>query len=346
MIRDLLHVDRDHLNLRLAAGALVAILIGEVLVSVLGIGLVQTGLAAFLVLASARSGDLRTRLTRMGVVTIVGGAFGFLGYLSADTALQAAVVLGVVAYLTGLAYGYGSAAGSAGFFLLVWALAIQIGTAEGTDPPSSAAAFLLGGVVAMIVMGVLVALRLVDTSPEPDAAATDRTTATSVADVASSPVGIWSLVRALLVAVAVLLGYQISPSFDPYWVAIVVLVVFLPASDKTTFKAVQRGIGTLAGALAATALLTVTTSEPVIGVALLVAAFFTAAFYTANYLIYAFFLTSGIVFYEWFAAGEQVGAGGERLLAAVIGVALAFVGTSLMTTLSHRKPGADAATTN
>ena len=346
MIRDLFHVDRDHLNLRLAAGALVAILIGEVLVSVLGIGLVQTGLAAFLVLASARSGDLRTRLTRMGVVTVVGGAFGFLGYLSADTAWQAAVVLGVVAYLTGLAYGYGSAAGSAGFFLLVWALAIQIGTAEGTDPPASAAAFLLGGVVAMIVMGVLVALRLVDTSPEPDAAATHRMTAMSLADVASSPVGIWSLVRALLVVVAVLLGYQISPNFDPYWVAIVVLVVFLPASDKTTFKAVQRGIGTLAGALAATALLTVTTSEPVIGVALLVAAFFTAAFYTANYLIYAFFLTSGIVFYEWFAAGEQVGAGGERLLAALIGVALALAGTSLMTILARRRPGADPATTN
>jgi len=340
MIRDLFHVDREHLNLRLAAGALVAILFGEVLVAVLGLSRVQTGLAAFLVLATARSGDPRTRLTRMAVVTLIGGAFGFLGYLSADTASQAAIVLGVVAYLTGLAYGYGPAAGGAGFYLLVWALAIQIGTAEGTDPPASAAAFLVGGVVAMVVMGVLIALHLVDTKPEPEAASTDRPAMPGIAQVATSLVGIWTLVRALIVAVAVLLGYQISPNFDPYWVAIVVLVVFLPASDKTTFKASQRGIGTLAGAVAATGLLMVTTSESVIGVALLVAAFFTAAFYSANYLIYAFFLTSGIVLYEWFAAGEQLGAGGERLLAAVVGLLLAFVGIWLMTVLSRRTPDA------
>lgn len=335
MIRDLFDVDREHVNLRLAAGALVAIGIAELLESVLGIAQVQTGLAAFLVLASARSGDLRTRLTRMGVVTLIGGAFGLLGYLSAGTAWQAALVLGVVSYLTGLAYGYGASAGKAGFYLLAWALAVQIGTAEGVDPPASAAAFLVGGVVAMVVMGVLVALRLIDASPEPDVAPTDRPASPSLGQVASSSVGAWSLVRALLVAAAVVLGYQISPNFDPFWVAIVVLVVFLPASDKTTFKATQRGIGTLAGALAATALLAVTTSEPVIGVALLVAAFLTAAFYSANYLIYAFFLTSGIVFYEWFAAGEQLGAGAERLLAAAIGVALAFIGNWLMTAIQR-----------
>ena len=107
----------------------------------------------------------------------------------------------------------------------------------------------------------------------------------------------------------------------------------MPETDKATFKAFQRGTGTLAGALAGTALLAVTTSEPVILVAMLVAAFFTVVFYSANYTIYAFFLTAVIVFYEWFATGEQVGAGGQRLLAAVIGVALAIVGIGLMTRL-------------
>ena len=78
MIRQLFHIDRAHLNLRLAAGALLAVVIAEVLENALGIGLVQTGLAAFLVLAAGRSGELRTRLTHMGVVTIIGGAFGLL----------------------------------------------------------------------------------------------------------------------------------------------------------------------------------------------------------------------------------------------------------------------------
>jgi Mlc titration factor MtfA (ptsG expression regulator) len=44
-------------------------------------------------------------MVHMGAVTLVGGAFGFLSYLSAETAWQAAIVLGVVTYLTGLASG-------------------------------------------------------------------------------------------------------------------------------------------------------------------------------------------------------------------------------------------------
>jgi len=342
MIQNMVRVDREHVDFRLAAGALVALLIGEILEAVLGIGLVQTGLAAFLVLASARSGSLRTRWTRMGLVTLIGGAFGFLGYVSAGSAWQAAAVLGVVAYLTGLAYGYGPAAGKAGFFLLMWALVIQIGTAEGVDPPASAASFLLGGVIAMLVMSILVALGLVDSSPETSPAGIEPSPP-ELAQVVTSPVGVWSMIRALLVAIAVVLGYQITADFDPFWVAIVVLVIFLPDADRTVFKAAQRGIGTLAGAVAATALLTVTSSEPVIAVAMLVAAFLLVAFYSANYLIYAFFLTSAIVFYEWFAAGEQMGAGGQRLLAAGIGVALAFAGIRLMTAIVRMAPASKPA---
>ena len=186
---------------------------------------------------------------------------------------------------------------------------------------------------ALVVYSSWTASRTVDASTPEGAAAPEKAAAPNVVDVAKSAVGIWSLVRALLVAIAVLVGYQITRDYDPYWVAIVVLVVFLPETDKATFKAFQRGTGTLAGALAGTALLAVTTSEPVILVAMLVAAFFTVVFYSANYTIYAFFLTAVIVFYEWFATGEQVSAGGQRLLAAVIGVALAIVGIGLMTRL-------------
>jgi 1,4-dihydroxy-2-naphthoate octaprenyltransferase len=46
-------------------------------------------------------------MVHMGAVTLIGGAFGFFSYISAETAWQAALVLGVVSYLTGLAYGLG-----------------------------------------------------------------------------------------------------------------------------------------------------------------------------------------------------------------------------------------------
>lgn len=70
-------------------------------------------------MAAGRDGSLRTRLVHMGVVTLVGGAFGFFSYVSAETAWQAALVLGVVSYLTGLAYGLGPTVGSAGYVLLL-----------------------------------------------------------------------------------------------------------------------------------------------------------------------------------------------------------------------------------
>jgi hypothetical protein len=68
-------------------------------------------------------------------------------------------VLGVVSYLTGLAYGLGPAVGGAGYLLLWWSMAVLIGEAHGGDPPATAAALLVGGLAAMVVIGVATAAR-------------------------------------------------------------------------------------------------------------------------------------------------------------------------------------------
>jgi hypothetical protein len=83
---------------------------------------------------------------------LVGGAFGFFSYISAETAWQAALVLGVVSYLTGLAFPLGPELGRAGYVLLLWTGAVLIGEAHGGDPPATALTFLIGGAVAMLVV--------------------------------------------------------------------------------------------------------------------------------------------------------------------------------------------------
>jgi hypothetical protein len=201
--------------------------------------------AALLVTVVGRSSSPAT----MVVVTLVGGAIGLLAYVSAETAWLAAIVLALVCYLTGLAYAYGPTVGRVGYLLLLWAMTILIGEARGGDPATTAVAFFVGGAAAIGV--ALVRERVGGERPpgEADAGGGEPVSARpSLADVARSDLGIWSLVRAGLTIVAVALGYQLlANDLDPFWVAIPLLVVLVPDRDRALFKAAQRGIGTSLG---------------------------------------------------------------------------------------------------
>ena len=348
-VERLVAIDHHKLNLRLAMYAIVGGLIAVAVEAVVGVGALQVGIAAVLVAMVGREGTLRTRLVHMGGITLVGGAFGFLSYVTAETAWQAALVLAVISYVTGLAYGRGPAEGRAGYLVLLWAMAVLIGESRAEDPPVTAAAFLLGGVVAMVVVAVVFEIErrrgrdapipadveslAESTSPTPEFGALVR-----------SDIGIYCLVRAILVGVAVLVGYWITTDgLDPYWVSIVVLIVFLPDLHQTLFKGTQRGIGTLVGAMVATVILELTGSDALVVVLMLVGAFGAVAFYSANYMIYAFFLTNAVLMYYWFDTDEALSGPPTRLLATIIGLALAFGGMGLMTLRSLRTspPGVD-----
>jgi uncharacterized membrane protein YccC len=160
-----------------------------------------------------------------------------------------------------------------------------------------------------------------------------------------SGLGMWSLLRAVLVVVATLIGYWLTDSdLDPFWTAIVVLIVFQPDLQQTVFKAAQRGLGTLVGAMTAAALLAVTSSEPVIVAVALVGTFGAVAFYGANYMIYAFFLTNAVLLYYWFAADHNVSEATQRLAATVIGIALAFAGMGVLSVRERRSIAATQTT--
>jgi hypothetical protein len=270
----------------------------------------------------------------MGVVTLVGGSFGFLSYVTAETAWQAALVLAAVSYLTGLAFGLGPAAGRAGYLVLLWAIAVLIGESRAEDPPLTAAAFLVGGAVAMIVIAVVAAVgRPRDRdAPVPAEDGSEPTSPSrDLAALARSEIGIFCLVRAFLLAVGVVVGYWITTDgLDPYWISTVVLIVFLPDMHQTVLKGAQRGVGTLVGAIVATAILEVTGSDALVVMIMLVCTFGAVAFYSANYMIYAFFLSNAVLIYYWFDTDEQLSGPPLRLLATFIGLALALGGIGLM----------------
>lgn len=335
-VERLIAIDHDEVNVRLAAVAMLGVVVAVAIEAVIGVGALQVGIAAVLVATVGRSGGLRARLMHMGAVTLIGGAFGFLSYVSAETAWQAALVLAAASYLTGLAYGLGPSAGRAGYLVLLWAVAVLIGESRAEDPPVTATAFLLGGVAAMIVVILVFAVERQrgrdDPTPTDDSALPAPQGPPHLAALVRSDIGIYCLVRAILVAVAVLLGYWITTDgLDPYWIAIVVLIVFLPDLDQTLFKGLQRGIGTLVGAGLATAIIELIDSDVVIVGAMLVATFGAVAFYSANYLIYAFFLTNAVLIYYWFDTDEALSGPPTRLLATAIGLALAMGAMVLLT---------------
>ena len=94
--------------------------------------------------------------------------------------------------------------------------------------------------------------------------------------------------------------------------AIALLIVFQPDLNQTLVKATQRGLGTLVGAVTATAVIGAVNSGPAIVVIVLIATIGAVAFYSANYMIYAFFLTNAVLLYYWLALDHQDPAAGEN----------------------------------
>jgi hypothetical protein len=349
VIRRLLEIDHDKLDLRLAGYAVAAIVLALVFEAFVGVGALQTAVAAVVVSAVGRTGGLRTRLVHMGAVTLIGGAFGFFSYISAETAWQAALVLGVVTYLTGLAYGLGTEVGRAGYVLLIWTLAVLIGEAHGGDPPTTAAAFLVGGVAAVIVVGVVSAIRsrtaVADPPAECNPATGPRPAGPRLGVLVQSDLGVWSLIRAVLTVVAVFIGYWLTTGdLDPFWTPMALLIVFQPDLDQTAFKATQRGIGTLVGAGTATALTDIVDSGTPIVVITLIATAGAIAFYSANYMIYAFLITNAVLLYYWLATDHAASSPAIRLAGTAIGIALAFGGMAVLALWARRRQRRPAGT--
>ena len=114
-----------------------------------------------------------------------------------------------------------------------------------------------------------------------------------------------------------------------YWVTITVLIILQPYGGATVLKALQRVLGTVAGALLTVALVAVIHDARGLLVAIFILATICVAFLRVNYLVYAVFLTPTFVLLAEMSAGDWHLAE-VREIDTLIGGALGLLGAWLL----------------
>lgn len=266
----------------------------------------------------------------MAIAIVAGVTLSLLAVLVGGSTLRAIILWPVTIYLAGLAVAYGRSAFYAGYFLVFWVLFAMLASSRSPGAPIYyAVSFLVGGIVAVIVMALRVRFgRIDDSKLEP-------TSAPKLLNVARSDIGVFAAMWALTMAVAVGLGYTFW-SVEPFWVASTLLVVMQPDVAKGKLTGIQRAIGSAIGGLLAIAVITAfpdfVTSDLFVLYFLVVTAL-CVVFYSANYMIYAFFMTQAVVVYYGLEVGSFTLAGGQRVLGVLLGVVIGLIGLALQSAI-------------
>jgi uncharacterized membrane protein YccC len=138
--------------------------------------------------------------------------------------------------------------------------------------------------------------------------------------------------HALRVAIVTAIAVLVTRAFSlphGYWVTITAIIILQPYAGATTIKALQRVIGTVAGALLTVALVALVRDPRGLLVVVFVLAAVCVAFLRVNYLIYSIFLTPTFVLLAEMSAGDWHLAQ-LRALNTVIGGALGLAGAWLL----------------
>lgn len=138
--------------------------------------------------------------------------------------------------------------------------------------------------------------------------------------------------HALRVAIVTAIAVLITRVFalpHGYWVTITAIIILQPYAGATTIKALQRVIGTVAGALLTLALVAVVHDPRGLLVVIFVLAAVCVAFLRVNYLLYSIFLTPTFVLLAEMSAGDWHLAQ-LRALDTIIGGALGLAGAWLL----------------
>jgi uncharacterized membrane protein YccC len=138
--------------------------------------------------------------------------------------------------------------------------------------------------------------------------------------------------HALRVAIVTAVAVMVTRAFalpHGYWVTITAIIILQPYAGATTIKAVQRVVGTVAGALLTVALVAIVQDPRGLLVVIFVLAAACVAFLRVNYLIYSVFLTPTFVLLAEMSAGDWHLAQ-LRALNTVIGGVLGLAGAWLL----------------
>lgn len=325
MIQDILRIDREHIWVKEGIGVIALLVIAVLFEVLFGEVALYAIVAAYFVSRVGAHKQGRQRWLYMVAVTVLGTLLSVLTLFVGDNTLRAILLWSGIIYLTGLAVAYGRSTFYAAYFLVFWVLFAMLAASRSPGEPTNyAVGFLLGGAIAMIIMAIRVRFGWVNDT-EMEATSTPIPT---LAEVAKSDIGVFAILWALTMAIAILIGYSFW-SVEPFWVASTLLVVMQPDVSKGAKTGIQRGIGSAVGGLLALALIG---AFPDFATSYLFLLYFFASvalcvtFYRANYMIYAFFMTQGVVVYYGLVVGDFTEVGGQRVFGVLLGVVIGLIG--------------------
>ena len=252
------------------------------------------------------------------IMSVVGAAIAYAAvWAGVEHVWVAALLTFGITVVATLAAGYGHAAAIRGLLLSLWAV-IALSFAGGDEPALEfSAAYLLGGVAAAAIM--LVKTRLPGDVGRADAAAPPQSAPRALAEIVRSKLGVFALVRAVAVGLATVLGIEFFPD-HPIWPALTVLIVLRAQPGEAFSIGALRTLGTLAGVLAAEAVISVANgASSVVVAAFLAAAFLMLALQKVNYAVFALFLTMVLVLSQELLGAAAAAAASDRFLATLLG---------------------------
>lgn len=344
VVDDILHVDWEQVRLKRAISAFISMLLVAAVLGALGDQVAAALVATLFVTAAGGNGTLAERLPGMIQFTIAGALLGGLALWSTESGILAAIVLGVATYLGTLAAAEGPTAARAGIYLTIWpAFALMLGSTD-TEPWTVVVGFLAGGVVAIVFTSIRLRMsnkdeaKDIDQPEELDEVPGDHPTFVHRFVAATrSPIGVFALIRSAAVVLAVVLGLWLLPDY-PLWAAITVIVVVKPSASQSFSTAIQRTLGTAIGVAVALAFASVLPrSDAAVALAFLISGALMIAFDNANYTLFAAFLTTTLVFGQRLAQADAFEAGWERLIATVLGAAIAMAVIAIAVNRSNRE---------
>ena len=345
VVDEVLRVDWEQVRLKRAISGLVSMLLVVAFLGAIGDPALAALLATLFVTAAGGDGAMTDRLPGMIRFTIVGALLGGLAFLSTESSVAVAIVLGIATYVGTLAAAEGPTAAKAGVYLTIWPLfALMLGSSN-TEPWTVVAGFLVGGVVAMVATAFRLRVSSEDEAGDIDlpdeldevpgehAIFLHRFVAAT-----RSPIGVFAVVRTAAVVLAVVLGYWLFPDY-PLWVAITVIVVVKPSASQSLTTAVERTLGTAVGvAIALVVASALPQGDTAVAIAFLISGALMVAFINANYTLFAAFLTAMLVFGQRLAQADAFEAGWERLFATAAGAAIAIAVMAIARSVNRWRP--------
>lgn len=324
-LRSVLELDLDAIDLRKGVLGVVAIGVVVIIVALFGTVGMTAALAALFVIMADQPGSIRDRAQAVLLMTAFGALIALVAVWAGTSHVWVAtlltfVVTGVATLLSGL----GPGAAVRGLLLSVWAIVALTFAGDLETAVQLAVAFMFGGILAAGIIWLRTRAL-----PEPSVEAETKAATHTVGELARSALGWFSLLRATAAALAMALGTVLFPD-HAIWAALTVLLVMKPNVGEAAATGVLRTLGTLAGVLAAEAVLAVSGGDDaIVIIGFLIAAFGMAALKNVNYAVFVLFLTALLVLSQALIGESADTAAIDRLLATILGAVIAFLGIGI-----------------